>query len=83
MMNPLPQITFAYRLLLAEQKHKDVSKIVTTEFVAFGADRRRFGDRNSIKKFSYTDKGDKSGNNNRENEGASGKRHVSAVYFAL
>lgn len=45
MMLPLPQITYVYRLLLAEQKHKDVSEIDTSsELVAFAVDKRRFRD---------------------------------------
>ncbi|KAL2941800.1 Retrovirus-related Pol polyprotein from transposon TNT 1-94 [Bienertia sinuspersici] len=43
-MNPLPNITHAYRLLVQEEKHKQISQSNVTDSVAFISQKRRFGD---------------------------------------
>lgn len=48
MMPALPSLSQAYRLLLQEQRHKELSDlsnsthVLSTEFMAFIADRQRF-----------------------------------------
>lgn len=56
MMNPLPNLSQAYRLLLQEQKHKEISKAQQNqESLTFGADIRNA--ENSQTKFNKTYKG--------------------------
>lgn len=58
MMQPLPNISQAYRLIVQEENHKDMSQNSQAENMAFLADKRRFHD--SASRQSY----DK--NNNRK-----------------
>lgn len=41
MMHPLPNISQAYRLLVQEQKHEEISSLQHNETMAFSADKRR------------------------------------------
>lgn len=80
MMSPLPQLTFAYRLLLDEQKHKDVSKLSTSsESMAFAVDRKNFREWNIGKNFYQQQSEKNSGSYLRDNEGNSSgaRRNVS------
>ncbi|XP_056683502.1 uncharacterized protein [Spinacia oleracea] len=53
MMQPLPTLTLAYRMLLQEQKHKQISEQSTAnETFAFAADRRRLYDNKPTKNFN-------------------------------
>ena len=56
MTNPLPNITQAYTILIAEQKHKDISKTthVTNESFTFAVDKRRFSNKSSFAKSNDT-----------------------------
>lgn len=45
MQHPMPNVTNAYRLFAQEERHKELSQVVTqNEYVAFYADKRRFND---------------------------------------
>lgn len=59
MMPDLPTINQAYRILLQEQRHKDLSKLTTqsTESIAFNVEKRKIQDRN-ITKAVYSEQGD-------------------------
>ncbi|XP_021745451.1 uncharacterized protein LOC110711386 [Chenopodium quinoa] len=72
MMQPLPTLTLAYRMLLQEQKHKQISdhNTTSTDGFAFAADRRKFYDN---KGFNNNRPGYQSYNNNRNRGGFQGK----------
>lgn len=59
MMHPLPPISQAYKIVLQEQKHKQISDVKTSssETMAFIADRKRLHDsqysRNNQDRNSY------------------------------
>lgn len=54
-MSPQSQMYQAYRILLAEQKHKDFCKIgFANESMEFGANNRRYNDRNSTRNYQNT-----------------------------
>lgn len=53
MMNPLPTVSQAYRLVAQEENHKEISQIsLNTESLAFAAERKNYGSFNNQRPFA-------------------------------